>query len=262
MIMDVAANYVREHMVEMDRIQGVVTKGGVQPNVVPDFAEMWYFLRSPDVAEGNDLLKRITNCAKGAAIATDTEMKREIVTGTWDKLPNLRLAQLGWDNLDLIGIPEWTSEEVAWAKELQKNMGTPEVGLPTTVGGRPTGVGSKGRYSTDMGDVSWITPSASYRVASGVPGTTGHAWSAVVAYGSSIGYKGMLKVAQLLAISALDLFTHPEILDEVWAEHKERTEGVTFESRLEPDSKPSLDYFKAEMARFDPLMEEYYTSPK
>ncbi len=261
-LLEVAANFVREHMVEMDRIQGVITKGGMQPNVVPDFAEIWYFLRSPDVTEGNDLLKRVTNCAKAAALATDTQMKREIVTGTWDLLPNLRLAQLGWDNLDLIGIPEWTSEEVAWAKELQKNMGTSEVGLPTTVGGRPTGVGSKGRYSTDMGDISWIAPSISYRVASGVPGTTGHAWSAVVAYGSPIAYKGMLKVAQLLAISALDLFTHPEILDEVKAEFKERSKGVTFKSRLEPESKPSLGYFKAEMARFDPLMEEYYTSPK
>ena len=262
MIMDVAANYVREHMIEGDRIQGVVTKGGMQPNVVPDFAEIWYFLRSPDVPEGRDLLKRITNCAKAGAIATDTEMKREILTGTWDVLPNLRLAQLGWDNLDLLGIPEWTSEEVAFAKALQKNMGTPEVGLATTVNPRPTGVGAKGRYSSDRGDISWIAPSISYRVATGVPGTTGHSWSAVSAYGSSIAYKGMLKVAQLLAVSALDLFTHPEILNEATAEFKERSKGVRYETLLDPDSKPSLDYFAAEMERFGPVLEEYYTSPK
>jgi len=74
--------------------------------------------------------------------------------------------------------------------------------------------------------------------------------------------KGMLKVAQLLAVTALDLFTHPEILNEVEVEYKERSGGVHYESLLEPDSKPSLDYFAAEMERFGPVLEEYYTSPE
>ncbi len=262
MITDVAANYVREHMIEGDRIQGVVTKGGMQPNVVPDFAEMWYFLRSPDVPEVRDLLERITNCARAGAIATDTEMKRQIVTGSWDKLPNLRLAQLSWDNLDMLGIAEWTSEEVAFAKELQKNMGKPEVGLATTLGARPSKIGSKGRYSSDAGDLSWIAPMGGGASASGVPGTTGHAWSAVSAYGSSIGTKGMVKAAQVIAAMAIDLLTHPEILKEATAEFKERSKGVRYETLLDPDSRPSLDYFAPEMERFGPVMEEYYTSPK
>ncbi len=262
MITDVAANYVREHMIEGDRIQGVVTKGGVQPNVVPDFAEMWYFLRAPDVPEVKDLLRRITNCAKAGALATDTEMTRQIVTGTWDKLPNLRLAQLSWDNLDMLGIVEWTPEEVSYAKEMQKDMGKPEVGLATTLGARPSKIGSKGRYSSDAGDLSWIAPMGGGASATGVPGSAGHSWQNVSAYGSSIGTKGMIKAAQVIAAMAIDLLDQPEILNEATAEFKERSKGTRYESLLDPDSKPSLDYFRPEMEKFEAVMEEHYTSPK
>lgn len=250
MIMDVAVNYVREHMIEADRIQCVITSGGIQPNVVPDYAEVWYFLRAPDVVELKDLLRRVTLCAEAGALASETKMSRYIVTGTWPVLPNLSLTQLGWDNLNLLGIPQWTEEEVNFAKEVQKNAGLSQKGLATTLSPRPTGIGGQGRYSTDMGDVSWITPSSSFRVAGNIIGAVGHSWSIVTSTGMEIGEKGMLKAAQVIAASAIDLLTNPELLKEAKREWEEGRKDTQYETLLGPESKPSLDYFKTEMKKF------------
>lgn len=250
MITDVAANYVREHMVESDRIQCVVTSGGVQPNVIPDYAEIWYFLRAPNIVELKDLLRRLTLCAEAGALASETKMSRYIVTGTWPVLPNLSLTQLGWDNLNLLGIPQWTEEEVNFAKEVQKNAGLSQKGLATTLLPRATAIGGQGKYSTDMGDVSWITPSSSFGVAGNIIGAVGHSWSTVTSTGMEIGEKGMLKAAQVLAASAVDLLTNPELLKEVKEEWEEGRKDIQYETLLGPESKPSLDYFKTEMKKF------------
>ncbi len=242
--MDYMVNMMREHIPMESRIHYVITHGGKAPNVVPEFAEVYYYVRHPDMEVDKELFERVVNAAKGAALGTDTRMEYEVIHGLYNLLPNETLSQLMYKNLQKVGGVHYTEEETAFAKKLEtslaKNSQKPLVSAGTV---QPFKVINRGHGgSTDVGDVSWKVPTAGMRAATWVPGTSAHSWQAVAAGGMSIGKKGMMVAAKTLTLTAIDLFNHPEICDKAKRELLEKR-GTDFVYKpLLGDREPPLDY--------------------
>ena len=188
-------NMMREHVSSDARIHYVITDGGKAPNVVPDFAEAYYYARHNDMRVLDGIWERITNAARGAALGTDTKMEMEITGAVWNVLPNAYLAKVMQSHLDEVGGFEYTPAEREFADAIRKTLEPPLPAVDTTnqIMARQGGVGSA---STDMGDVSWRVPTVQLTAATFVPGTPAHSWQAVAAGGMSIGAKGMMVAAK------------------------------------------------------------------
>jgi aminobenzoyl-glutamate utilization protein B len=244
--MDNMVNMLREHVPSDTRIHYVITNGGKAPNVVPDFAEVYYYARSPRRTDVMDVWSRIEKAAQGAAMGTGTQVDWELTGGTYELLPNETLAKVMHANLTKVGGMTYTPDEKAFAEKISKTLGleTPKyedaTGIKPLVGERS---GSGG--STDVGDVSWTVPTVGLSTATWVPGTPAHSWQAVAAGGMSIGRKGMVIAAKTLALTATDLFENPQLIKDAKAEF-EKARGVKefkYQSMV-GDRKPALDYRK------------------
>ncbi|MEL6654927.1 MAG: amidohydrolase [Bacteroidota bacterium] len=241
--MNYMVNLMREHVDEKTRIHYVITNGGAAPNVVPAFAEVFYYVRHPDRAEVKRLFDRLVLTAEGAATGTETRMKYEVIHGLYNLMPNSTLAEVMYENLQKVGGVEYDEAEYVFADSILQTYKRPGIELASAAQ-----VGefqpSPGVYpaSTDVGDVSWVTPTAGLRTATWVPGTSAHSWQAVAAGGMSIGKKGMLVAAKTLSLTAIQLFSAPDICDKAREELETRT-GADFEyEALIGDRKPPLDY--------------------
>ncbi|GIW52655.1 MAG: glutamate carboxypeptidase [Gemmatimonadales bacterium] len=241
--MNFMANLMREHVPSTSRIHYVITAGGRAPNVVPDYAEVYYYVRHPDPRTVEELFQRLVKAAEGAALGTGTTMDYEVIGGTYSRLPNETLAKVVDANLRLVGGVTYTPEEQALAEKIYATLA-------------PTGkkLGSQSEVepyemhvtnaSSDAGDVSWVVPSAQFTAATWVPGTPAHSWQAVAAGGTSIGFKGMMVAAKTLALSAVDLYLQPRLVEEARREF-EAKRGPNFTYRpLLGDRPPALDYRK------------------
>lgn len=235
-------NMMREHITQESRIHYVITRGGEAPNVVPAFAEVYYYVRHPKRTEVKDMWERITRTAQGAALGTDTKVEWEITGGVYDLLPNETLAKLVDTNLRTVGGYTYTAEEKVFAEKIQKTFTTTPPPLSSTSSVSEVDLLSGG--STDVGDVSWVVPTAGLTTATWVPGTAAHSWQAVAAGGTSIGYKGMMMAAKTLALSIIDVYSNPTLIDTAWKEFRKRTgENFKYEALI-GDRPPALDYRK------------------
>ncbi len=241
-LMNLATEYMREHAVtEKARIHYVITDGGMAPNVVPPTAQVWYFFRSPKRGEVDQIWDWVQDIATGAALMTQTEVDIELITASWEVLPNWALAQLYERNMKLVGPPQFTEEEKAFARELQASMGMDdEEPLDETItelpAEKPEEV-SVGSYSTDQGDVSWIIPTGTMGTATYVKGTPGHSWQAVATTGSSIAFKGMMVAAKTIALSGIEALMDPTVIEEATAEFEEAKGGIEYYTALPEDQK-------------------------
>ena len=240
--MNAMVNLMREHVPAETRIHYIITNGGKAPNVVPDFAEAYYYARHSDMRVLDGIWDRIINAAKGAALGTGTEVEFELVNSVYNVLPNDALAEVMQRALDKIGGFPYTQEERAFAEQIRTSLtGTlPPVDAATRIYPAETGVSSA---STDMGDVSWVVPTVQLSAATWVPGTPAHSWQAVAAGGMSIGSKGMIVAAKTMALTARELFTTPGELAKAREEFTRRLGGFVYKSRV-GDRKPPLDYRK------------------
>ncbi|MGK6320715.1 amidohydrolase [Sphingomonas sp. DT-204] len=240
-VMNVAVNYLREHVPSSTRIHYVVTKGGEAPNVVPDFAESYYYVRNVDPAIVKDVWERVKKAAEGAAMATGTSVDYEITGGVYSMLASETLARVMLRNLQAVGGEQWTPEETAWATELQKTLPTQKP-LDSVTRVSQGERGPDGGGSTDVSDISWTVPTIGLNTATWVPGTPAHSWQAVAASGMSIGVKGGVVAAKTIALTAAELFGSPEVLAEARAElDKARGPGFKYQAML-GDRKPALNY--------------------
>ena len=239
--MDMMVNLMREHVTQESRIHYVITRGGEAPNVVPAFAEVYYYVRHPDRSEVKALWERLLNAANGAALGTDTKVEVEITGGVHDLLPNEVLAKAMHANLKEVGGYTMTDEEKKFASEIQKSFTgrIPAISTSQEVGAYEYRRGGGG--STDVGDVSWVVPTVGLRAATYVAGTAAHSWQAVAAAGMSIGSKGMMVAAKSMALTTIDLFSNPTLLDEAWKEFKEKKGDYMYEALI-GDRPPALDY--------------------
>lgn len=240
--MDYMVNLMREHVPSDTRLHYVITSGGSAPNVVPDFAESYHYVRHHDTRVVEEIFDRMVKTAEGAALGTGTTMDYEVIGGVYGMLPNETLARVMHAKLQEVGGISYTPEEQAFAEQLYTSLTQPNMPLGSERSVQPFDFERPGIGSTDVADVSWNVPTVGLRVATWVPGTSAHSWQAVAAGGMGIGYEGMRNASQVLALMGEELFTHPELIAKARAEFEERR-GPDF--RYKPilgDRAPPLDY--------------------
>lgn len=240
--MNSMVNMMREHVSQPTRIHYVITRGGEAPNVVPAFAEVYYYVRHPSRAEVKSTWERIVKAANGAAMGTETRIEIEVTGGVYDLLPNEALAKVMDKNLHEVGGFNLNPQELEFAQAIQKTL--PGQNLPSLESTTQISAFKmqQGTASTDVGDVSWVVPTVDLSTATWVPGTPAHSWQAVAAGGMSIGSKGMIIAAKTLSLTAIDLFTNQALIDEAWKEFRNRT-GPDFKyEALLGDRAPALNY--------------------
>lgn len=226
-LMNVGANYMREHIKETSRIHYVITNGGQQPNVVPATAQVWYFVRAnthEDVERQFDWLKDI---AEGAAKMSRTKMTLAIDTDCHEIIPNLPLSKLLQRNFERVGPPVFDEADVTLARQLQSplrnDFGLKEKkALLDELEPLPARPGPAMGGSTDVGDISWLVPTSGIETACFAAGSPGHSWQNVAAVGSPIGHKGLLVAAKVLALSLADMLQDPEVLKAAKKDLEER----------------------------------------
>lgn len=259
-LMNVGANYLREHVIKDATIHYVITSGGDQPNVVPAFAEVWYFVRAPRRDQVEHIYERLVNVAKGAALMTETTFEIDFLTGCYNVLLNEVLADVMWDCLQKVGPPAFDDKDIEFGKKLagtfdktqMENMYKsphfqefPELRqqvihtslLP------PRGKNSSGGGSTDVGDVSWIVPTVQMSAATVPIGCPGHSWQYCASAGSSIGHKGMIMAAKTMALCGLELVENPGLIEKAWEEFREKTKDSPYKCPFPKDKEFPFDRF-------------------
>ncbi len=264
-LMNVGCNYLREHLIPDARLHYIITKGGQAPNIVPDEAAVWYFVRAAKLDQLAEIYPRVVKVAKGAALMTETEVEIDFQGGSANLLPNLTLEDLLYEKMNQIGSPTYDQSDQDYAdsiiktfekgyfdrilatypidmqKELEKLRGVklhktviPLVSRGVTLPG-----------STDVGDVSWVTPLAQFATTCTILGTPGHSWQLVAQAGMSIGHKGMLYAAKVLALASFELFTNPELVLQAKSEFNKKITRTPYKSPLPDDWKPPIEYIKS-----------------
>ncbi len=236
-------NMMREHVPQDARIHYVITDGGTAPNVVPDFAEVFYYVRHPDPDGVDAIWKRLEDAARGAALGTGTKVDWEVIHGNNPLLVNEPLAKMMDAKLRQVGGITYTAEEQKFAETIYASFDGPELKLGSQSEIQPYEV-TLGYGSTDVGDVSYATPTVGLGTATWVPGTSAHSWQSSAASGMSIGFKGTQTAAKTLTLAAIELYTNPELREEAKAEFdKARGPNYKYKSLL-GDRDPPLDYRK------------------
>ena len=241
--MNFMVNMMREHVPQTARLHYVITNGGDAPNIVPETAQVYYYVRHPDKEQVVQLFDRVVAAAEAAAMGTETRVDVEVMHGNYPVMPNLTLARLVNDNLIAMGGITYSPAEQEFAETIRPTLINPrrELGSEQTVA--PYRV-RQSMGSTDVGDVSWLVPTVGFTTATWVPGTPAHSWQAVAAGGMSIGHKGMGLATRLLAKSAAQLILQPAVIAEAKAELLE-SQGPDFVyAALLGDREPPLDYRK------------------
>ena len=242
--MNYMVNLMREHVPQETRIHYVINKGGLAANVVPDYAEAEYMVRHPDARMVEEIWNRIVKAAEGAASGTETTMKYEVISGSFNLVPNETLAQLMYNNLNKVGGVNYTPEEVAFGKKIQSTLTTKFPPLESAARIEPFKTGGFFPASTDVGDITWVVPTAGLGTATWVPGVPAHSWQAVATGGMSIGYKAMNNAAKVIAMTGIDIFNNPSIIGKAKKELADYV-GPDFKYKsMIGDRKPPLDFRK------------------
>jgi len=258
-IMNVATNYLREHLFYTYRMHYVVVEGGEAPNVVPDRASVWYYIRNSD-ERLEEMYEKVMNCAKAGALATGTELAEvRVLSATHQRNANNRLAEIMQQNIDLVGMPEWTEEEHEYARALQKELGKKETGMPTkTFKLRKPSPVFVGGGSSDVGEVTRVVPTTTLVFPGQVPGSIGHHWSSVSCNYGTTTWKGLNAGAKVMAATAIDLLMKPEEVKKLWEEFNAYEEKHPYKSFLPDDAVPPLDLNQELMEKFRSKMQKHY----
>lgn len=238
------ANMLREHVPQETRIHYIISDGGgAAPNVVPASAEAYYYVRHPDAVVVRSVFKRLTDAAEGAALGTGTTFEFEQTGGVFSLLPNDTLGKVMHASLEQVGGVTYSPAEITFANELQQHL-EQQVDIEEAARIAPYSVDGDGFGSTDVGDVSWAVPTVGMGAATWVPGTPAHSWQAVAASGMGIGHKGAMVAAKALSLTAMRLFSEPELVQQA-REEFERRRGKDFSYQpLLERRDPPLDYRK------------------
>ncbi len=240
--MNYMVNMMREHIPQETRIHYVITQGGKAPNVIPDFAEVYYYVRHPKKDQVKEIFQRVATTAKAAALGTETRMEYEVIGGTHDLLLNKTLAEAMQKNLEKVGGVKYTEEEKSFAKKIQSSFNFPYPPVENSDSITPLKIETDaGGGSTDVGDVSYAVPTVGMRAATWAPGTPAHSWQAVACGGTEIGTKGMMVAAKTMAMTAIDLFTNPTLIQKAKDEFVKSKGDYKYEALL-GTRKPALNY--------------------
>jgi aminobenzoyl-glutamate utilization protein B len=239
--MNYMSNLMREHVPDDARMHYIITRGGDAPNVVPESAEVFYYVRHQNPLIMADIFDRLLKVAEAAALGTGTNVQHEVIHGAYSLLPNDALAEVVDAQLRRVGGVTYDAAEQDFAERLFKTLGKTELGLGSEREIQPVDR-RRTSGSTDVGDVSWTVPTIGFRTATWVPGTPAHSWQAVAAGGMSIGFKGMENASKVLALTAVELFTQPDLITAARTEFEQRR-GADFRYvSVVGDRAPPLDY--------------------
>jgi aminobenzoyl-glutamate utilization protein B len=255
-LMDIGFDKLREHLRPTYRAHRAITAGGIQPNIIPDYGQIWWFVRDANMVDAKATFDKLTKIAEGAALMTGTAQEYQIDAAAWPQLGLKSIAQVLQTNIDTIGMPEWSVEEQDFARRFQTAAGVKVVGLNTIV--TPLGGQPQVAASDDKGDVSWVVPSGALNFPASVPGISYHNWQAAVTPTSTIAHKGMISGSKVLAGAILDFLTKPELVQEARAEFATATTEMKYFSVLPADAKPPLDLNKDTMDRYRAEMSKFY----
>jgi aminobenzoyl-glutamate utilization protein B len=281
-LMDVGWNFRREHLRLATRIHNVITNGGDQPNVVPPNASVWYYYREADYEHIMNLWNIGDKMAQAATLMTDTTYTERVLGSAWPGHFNVPIAEVVYENIKKVGLPQWSPEDQTLAKALQKELGQPERGLAMTIpplraqrapvadaaggddggGGGGRGAQPTGGGSDDIGDVSWVVPTVTLSYPSNIPGGPGHNWANGIAMATPIAHKGVVAGAKVQAMTMLDILLHPELVQKAWDYYnKVQTKDTKYKSLLRPDDKPAIWLNQKIMEEYRPRMKALYYDP-
>jgi aminobenzoyl-glutamate utilization protein B len=255
-LMDIGFDKLREHLRPSYRAHRTITMGGLQPNIIPDTGQIWWYVRDATGPAAKETYDKLVKIADGAALMTGTTYDVEYVASAWPQMGNKVIAGAIQKNIDQVGLPQWSDAEVKFAKDFQHARGVKEVGLatqPVSLGQRP-----QSTSSNDNGDVTWNVPTGLMTFPASVPGILYHHWAAAVTPTSSIAHKGMVVGAKVLAASVLDLMTSPELRADAKKQFDADTQDTKYFTLLPPEAKPSSDLNRAMMEQFRPAMAKSY----
>ena len=235
---------LREHTPDGTRLHHTITSGGGAANVVPEFAEGFFYVRHPKAEIVKQLYPRLLKCAQAGALATETKLEVVYLGGTMEILPNNTLAEVAKKNLHKLNDLKYDADEMKFAVRIRETFPENKATLEDIAKVFDSSGKSSGG-STDVGDISWIVPVTGFSTACWVPGTPGHSWQAVACGGTTIGKKGMNLAARTLTATAWDLFTDPQLIKDAKAEHTKQLNGRKYAAMLEKDQPPPLEYRNA-----------------
>lgn len=241
-MMNYGVNMMREHIYPTTRIHYVIPNGGDAPNVVPEYAKVWYYVRDTSRSNVEKYYKRILDIAEGAALATATTHKVKLITGVHSYNVNGPLLMAIQKNLQIVGPPSFTEEEQEWGKKLQEAAQKDQKGFNTKIKPIPEGwekIPPNGG-STDVAEVSYITPTAGFKVTTAPEGVPWHSWATSASHGTMAGFKGAQVAAKVLTLTAIDLLTDKKLRDQAKAYFDEKTGGKAYESPLPKDQQVTL----------------------
>ena len=256
-LMNVGANYLREHVITDARIHYVITDGGLAPNIVPETAEVWYFVRAPLRFQVDEIYERLVNIAKGAALMTETKMEINFLSGIYNTLPNEIIAQVLHKRLQEVGPPAFTQEDQDFAQSMSRSITDKEKKQTLQRYGSDTAARLMDKYlcdiilepfgrgqvmggSTDVADVSWVTPTGEMYTACCPLGVPGHSWQITASSGTGIGHRGMLAAAKVLALAVVDFMNDPALVEKAKQEFHEKTKDSPYQSPLPEGMKPPV----------------------
>ena len=267
-LMNIAWNYRREHLRIQQRSHYVITDGGDQPNVVPPTASVWYFFRETDYDNIVRMWRIGDAIAAGAAMMTDTAMQSRVLGAAWPQHMNRVVAETMFANIQRVGMPDWSDDDQRFARAVQRMLGVAERGLSTsvaeTLGGaeRVPDSQRRGGGSDDIGDISWVTPTASLRFPSNIGGGRGHNWNKAIAMATPIAHKGSTAGAKVQALTLLDLLLQPELVDRARDYFQNvQTRDREYTTLLRPEDEPAIWLNRDIMERFKPELEKLYYDP-
>ncbi len=262
-LMNMGVEFMREHMSSLARIHYVITDGGRQPNVVPDYAKVWYLVRAPQRDEVDSLYQRVLDCARGAAIMTGTKYQVQLLKAIWNLLPNRTLEHVLSEAMEQVGPPDFSKASHQFAEAIsqtfepgrkesfllgqnltqrQRKILEPKILNDILLDAPASPLEPRG--STDVGDVSWCCPTAQFTMACNALGTPGHSWQFVAQAGANVGREGMIAAAKVLAQAGYRLLQAPNLRRRVGEEFACRTEGRLYRSAMPKDQKPAFDQFR------------------
>lgn len=264
-LMDIGWNFRREHLRLQQRSHYVITNGGDQPNVVPRLASVWYYFRELDYEHIKQMREIGDAIAQGAALMTNTEVSSRVLGSAWPQHFNRPVAEAMYENIKQVGLPEWSEADQTLAKALQKELKAREQGLATQLmplAGPVTADQQNRGGSDDIGDVSWNVPTVSLRYPSNIPGLPGHNWSDAIAMATPIAHKGVTAGAKVVAMTALDLLTRPELVAHAWEYYRDvQTKETKYQPLIAPEDKPPTWLNKRIMDNYREQMRKFYYDP-
>jgi aminobenzoyl-glutamate utilization protein B len=262
-LMNVGWNMRREHLRPEQRSHYVITEGGDQPNVVPQEATVWYFIREQDFANISKNFEIANVISDAAAKMSDTSVSRKIVGTAAPRHFNKPMAEAAYSNIEKVGLPVWTEDDQKFAKAVQKVAKGKEEGLATKLKplGKPPEKPESGG-SDDIGDISWVVPTITLRYPSNIPNLPGHNWVNAMAMATPIAHKGVVAGSKVIGMTTLDLLMDPKLVDASKVYFKDvQNKDQKYLPVLAADDKPQIQKNVEVMAQFRDRMKEFYYDP-